>query len=453
MPYATQRDRTPTQLETTGKVWPAPPLNVFMRAGPRPGMFDLNWDSPAELAANAEFAVLGVNIYRSLDSEYGPFDRITELPVGANFWRDETDTELISDEDVSDRFVIRGAPSAGESVARYVFQVLHRPIVAAGSQGVPTNNPADVAVFVDGVPARVLRINGRTGEVEIDPLRYPDVARQTYYEPVVPGPDSKVTCSYRWNRSLLRTDLFQRIFYRFSTVGHLVSLSNPSPSDLVETPLEYSTSTSRSGGEPLDWMWREAIRRNRWILGQGGERVKAFIHKHAGVSCPCRTSSDGTGHHKQPISDCPTCYGTGWIGGYEGPYDILIAPDDAERRITQKDSGRTGEHSYEVFTGPQPVLSQRDFIVKIDGDHYSIGPVRRPSVRDTALQQHFTIGHLDEKDIRYTVPLYNPTLMAANRIHKAGPEWPAGPEITDKPNIPDERELRGRTPVWEDIVY
>jgi len=170
------------------------------------------------------------------------------------------------------------------------------------------------------------------------------------------------------------------------------------------------------------------------------------------------------------------CYGTGFVGGYEGPYESIIAPDDAERKITQTPQGRRKEHSYEVFTGPSPVLTQRDFVVKQTNERYSIGPVRRPSNRGNQLQQHFTIGYIDEGDIRYRVPIdgtsdlpypetrysyrqaptlsvdgegYRPPSIAPDRppyTVEPDAETPMG---TDKDGWDKSREQRGRTPAWE----
>jgi hypothetical protein len=69
------------------------------------------------------------------------------------------------------------------------------------------------------------------------------------------------------------------------------------------------------------------------------------------------------------------------------------------------------------------------------------------------LQQHFNIGHLDEKDIRYKVPMDNPVRFAATQFGPVGPEQGGPTPITEKPNIPDERELRGRTLAWENTEY
>ena len=241
------------------------------------------------------------------------------------------------------------------------------------------------------------------------------------------------------------------MFYRVTTVGIPVEcdITHVQPQDLVETPLESATATSSYEIEKLDFMWKEAIRRNRWILEQGGERVKMFLRKNVGVPCPCAPNDI----HKQPRNDCPRCFGTGILGGYEGPYETIIAPDDAERRIAQKDIGRTLEHTYEVWTGPAPLLSMRDFLVKLNGDRYSVGPVRFPSNRGMVLQQHFNIGHLDEQDIRYRVPVGNPIKFVAAQFGPASPEQGGSTDITEKPNIPDERELRGRMKVWENIEF
>lgn len=452
MAYSSNRDWNISELEYTKTPWPLPPLNLVLTSGYQPGVFDLRWDDPSTLALNSLYKLVGVNVYRSFDSEYGPFTRISEMLVCSSFWRDRTDNEVIVDEDVTDRFVIDGECSAtGAAGPRWVFRTLHSPIVREGSQALHATLPDDVIVKIDGVQVRPLAVNGFSGEVEIDPYIYADVARQKYSPSLVPGPDSRVTCTYRRNRVLVRTDLGQRVFYRVTTVGVKLNcdLTRVGCEDLIETPIEHATATSSMEIEKIDYIWREATRRNRFILEQGGERVKVFIRKHVGIACPC-TPDD---YHKQPINDCLRCYGTGYLGGYEGPYDMLIAPDDAERKIAQRDTGRTLEHAYEVWTGPSPILSQRDFVVKINGERYSIGPVRFPTNRGMVLQQHFNIGHLDEKDIRYQVPVGNPVQFAAIEFAPSGPEREADASTTEKPGIPDERELRGRSKAWENITY
>lgn len=459
MPYATNRDRFTPTLELEKTPWPVAPLDLFLTGGHNPGVFDLRWADPSTLALNAAFNVVGVNIYRSLNSEYGPFERITDLPIGTLFWRDQTDNVMVVDEDVSQSFILRGTShdAAELYTPRYVFRTQNCPIVRPGSQAVVSNQPEDVYVTVDGVPAKILSIIGNSGEVELDPSLYPIVATQKRETPVLPGPNSVVKCSYRYCRSLLRTNMMQRVFYRITTVGLPASMpwGSASQTDLVETPLERAAATSSYEIEKTDWIWREAVRRNRWILTQGGERVKLFLQRTTGFPCPCSQNAQ----YKQPLGDCTVCFSTGFIGGFDGPYDAIIAPDDAERKIAQTDKGRYADHMYEVWTGPTPLLSQRDFVVKVNGDRYAIGAVRFPTNRGMVLQQHFNIGYINELDIRYKVPIDNPDRFAANQLGILLPDDPVmgtsspAAEITNKPNIPAERQLRGRTVAWENIVY
>ena len=445
MPNGSQRDRTPQLVELTKTPWPVSPLNVSVVGSLRPGVFDITWDDPSQSPLNSRFQLYGVNLYRSHDSEFGPFDRITEIPLGSTFWRDQTDNVLVQDEIVSDNFLLRGECSAsGLEAPRYVFQTRYAPIVREGSQKIIASNPLDVRVFVDGVETQILQVFGATGEVEIDTNVYTDVVRQKLVQPLLPGPDSVVTCTYRYTRDLLKTDLSTRVFYRVTTVA-----ISPDGTQLIETPLEQATSANSFATEKLDYIWTEAIRRNRFILEQGGERVKLFIRKTVGLQCPCIPDD----YHGQPLNDCRTCFGVGIVGGYEGPFGLIVAPPDAERKISQRDIGRTVELNYEAWTGPTPLLSHRDFLVKLNGERYSVGGVRIPSNRGNVLQQHFNIQLLDEKDIRYSVPLMNPTKFLANQFVPDGPEYSAESGPTDKPGVPEERQLRGLTQTWVNIEY
>lgn len=449
MPYATDRDRNPHVLELEKTPWPAAPLNIFMMGGA--GSFDLCWDDPASLALNSRFTIIGVNVYRSFDSEYGPFERITDYPIGSLFWRDQTQQTVETSEVVADsKWLVRGSETAELYGRRYVFQTEHRPLLQGGTQNLLAT-PKDIRVQVNGSDVPILRMDAANGVVEIDCTPYPNVATQTL-DPVTdlaPGSGAVVTVAYRRASNFVRTDIMQRAFYRVTTVGVPAAkpIEQSQPQDLIETPLERAAATSNAEIEKLDYIWREAVRRNRWILDQGGERVKIFLKKHVGQVCPCNRNDYG-----QPLNDCRLCFGTQILGGYEGPYDIVIAPDDAERRINHGPNGRNVEHTYEVWTGPSPLLSQRDFIAKIDGTRYSVGPVRRPSNRGMLLQQHFNIGYLDEKDIRYAVPIDNPQGFV-NQLAPVIPDQHFAAEPTEKGNIPNEREIRGRTAAWENITF
>ncbi len=431
-------DRPVHILEQNYAAAPLPPLNLFCSSGFRPGVFDLRWSAPTELQGNSRFSVIGVNVYRSYDSEYGPYFRQNVIPIGATFFRDKTETVVALQEDVSNSFTARGATSDPDG--RFVFRTKFTPIVIYPSIGAADITNLNVQVTINGVPAFVESVRAHNGEVELRIYDTFDVINQKATPAVLPLSSTDVVlATYRYTRNQVRTDLGQRIFYRVTTVA----LSDTG--GLIETPLASAAQTNNFEIEKLDYIWKEAIRRQRWLLDQGAETVKLFIRRAVGPKCGCNSDI-----HRQPKSDCLVCYATGIIGGYDGPYDIKIAPDDGPKKFNQTNRGRTMEHTYDTWMLPSPLVSQRDFIVKMNNDRYGIGAVRMPSNRSMQLQQFFPISHLDESDIRYQVPIPDPIYLIAPQTRYNVPgQSGATPMITDRENIPDEREIRGSTVTYE----
>jgi hypothetical protein len=434
----TPTDRPVHILEQNSPELPLPPLNLSCSSGFEKQTLDIRWTLPSDISANTKFNIIGVNIYRSFDSEFGPFYRLNTTPIGSTFFRDKTRTVLALQEDVSRSFVVRGDTDPD---GKWVFCVQNRPIVIHSTPGVPEITNLNVYVTVNGVPAFVEHINSPTGEVELRNYASFDVASQKFVPPVLPTSSSDVVlATYRYTANEVVTSLASRVFYRIATVA-----MDSCTGQLHETPLDRASQTNNNEIEKLDWIWREAVRRNRFLLIQGGERVKVFIRKVVGPKCGCYSESN-----KQPSNDCLVCFGTGVLGGYDGPYDIILAPDDGEKSITQSNRGRTLAHPYDTWTSPSPQLSQRDFIVKLNGDRYGVGPVRSPSNRGMQLQQFFSISHLDEGDVRYKVSVIDAARLSAPQTRYIVPgKGGSTPMMTEREVIPDERETRGSTVVFE----
>lgn len=418
---------------------------------------------------NTKWNILGVNIYRSDTGERGPYFRVNRVPVGTTFYRDRTDVVEVPDEIIpwNGGWVFQGnAPNSGSA---YRIRTRYSPMVKREGNAIPADSPFDVEVYVNGERVPVAGVFGQTGEIDLSMQAVWNPVAENWDSPPVPDENSSVVVRYYYRRlQELQNTLDRRfkVFYRIATVA--VDPTGKSPTGLVETPLEYCPPISPMESEQLDYIWREAIRRNRWILEQGGERVKLFLRRTNGNPCPCHWDPKLLAFSKQPLNSCLECYGTGWIGGYEGPYDIIIGPDESERRVTQTPNGRRLENSYEVWIGPTPVVSQRDFIVKQNGERFSIGPARRTQVRGRTLQQAFQIAYLDTGDIRYTVPMgalerlpwpqtrfTNPEDSSCEDAppYPVGADYQATPMATEKASVPDRREQRGRTPVWQNITY
>ena len=452
---------------------PLPPKNPQVVSPYRIGWLDIRWEDPSVLARNADFTIVGVNIYRSEASDRGPYRRINEFPIGGNFYRDRTTYSRVQ-ETVrwGSDWLFRGdAPNDRRWVFRTQKPIVKRYDSAPNDEPNYADSPTDVQLFVNGEFVPVAEVFGRTGDVTLINARVYDPSVEQWIDPVLPAESDVVEVRYYTPTNHVRSGLDQTIWYRVTTVA----VDSSTPSGYVESPLEWAEPKSVIQVEELDYIWREAMRRNAWILQQGGERVMFFVRKTAGIPCDCTIEDKTREYSKQPSQRCLQCMGTGFKGGYEGPYRGIIAPDDAERRISQSMQGRRKEHTYEVWTGPSPLLTQRDFIVKQTNERYSIGPVRRPSHRGNLMQQHFSIAYLDQGDIRYCVPLDGTTELAWPETRgqhcvqpfapqpvdhpMAGPApWPTGadpidPMQTERADTCDENERRGRTKVWENIEY
>lgn len=437
-------DRKTTTLERQNPTHPLPPLNldVIWAFYTDENAVDVRWSDPTELSNNNGFDIQGVNVYRSTDSEFGPYEKLNDSPVQSTFYRDATQNELVQGEDVSDRFLSRGDD---DNAGKYIFRVKNYPMVKPNSEATPANHPSDVTVKIDGEEVIPLRVYGETGEVQLNTAPQANAATNKVEEATLPDPDSVVEVTYRYNLNLVRNELDQRIFYRVTTVGTRDSWDG----ELRETPLEWTEPKTVNHMENMDYIWQEAVRRNAWILDQAGERVKVFVRKYMGERCPNYDDD-----YKQSENDCEICYGTGIVGGYEGPYDIKVAPQDADKRLEYTERGLSLNQEYEVWTGPSPMLSQRDFLVKQNNDRFSIGSVRMPTNRGNVLQQHFSLDLIDENDIRYDVKIDTSNLDYPETRYidwDDDPEETTTPQVTEQDNVPDSIEQRGRTPTYENI--
>lgn len=442
------------------KLTPKSPKNVTVSSPYLQGVLDIEWDPPNLLPENEGKKVLGVNIYRSYSSDRGPYTKINEFLIGGTFFRDQT--QIIKQrETVKANYWLSRGDSPNDR--RWVFQT-RCPIVKPdllGSSVVYSDHASDVRVWIDNEEVEVHEVFGSRGQVTLVNMSSWDYTTEDRLPATLPKDDSIVEIEYYSKSNHVKMGFDLHIFYKVTTVCEDLT----QPGKVRETPLEYCRPATLLEVEGLDYIWREAVRRNQWILQQGGERVNVFIRKQMGERCSCSFDERTMDYSKQPENPCLTCFGTGLIGGYDGPFPTIIAVGEADRTLEQTPYGRKMDENYEVFMGPTPLITQRDFVVKQTNERYSIGPVRRPTNRGNLLQQHFTISYLPEQDIRYRVPitgarkkLDSEVLMPVhNQAWIAQPPYPLGeplaPTRTDKADQSDRVEEKGRTRVWENINY
>lgn len=346
--------------------------------------------------------------------------------------------------------VVHGNPVIVEpmnQLKEMYIQVKRPPIVDSSGTNKATDDIAEVSVLVNGKNATIKKVQGLEGLIELKQNAEYDEVLKRYIQPVVPDEHSTVLVTYKTKLQTTNVALRKKYFYKVTTV----TSENETDLDLIKP--EYLNSDKPS------YIYEEAIRRNAWILDNGGERVLLFITKKAGETCPCTLRDVKQRTYKRPEQDCSICYGSGFVGGFFGPYPIIIANMISEQRITQTERGLHLAYQNETWTGPWPLLSQRDLIVRRNCDRCLLGPITPVEGPDGVIvQQHFSIEVLDTTDIRYKFPiqpLLNQTVQPG--IDKQGitvPEISSPKEreelITDK-GI--DRIKRGRSLTFQEIHY
>ena len=325
--------------------FPLPPKNVMV-VSPfvKGGVLDVRWDDPGLIGGNTEYDIVGVNVYRSDASDRGPFRRLNSYPVSGTFFRDYTDVALVSREVVLwDQWQSRGdAPN----LARWTLKTRY-PIAKPRMEGVAADAPEDVLVTIDGVPAWVVGVFGETHEITLSTSTELNPANDRGVSAPLPGPDSEVIVTYYTTRNLLypRTMVDRKLFYRVTSVA-TAPAGTPTTTGYVETPLDQTAPSSDMQIEQLDYIWREAMRRNLWILNQGGERVKLFVQKVNGEVCPCATEVDPKSrvYNKQPSNRCHVCFVPGTLVRTETGYrpieqvqvgDRVLSSDGLYHSVTE----------------------------------------------------------------------------------------------------------------------
>jgi hypothetical protein len=419
---------------------PYPPANSFVTSPYINGILDIRWDNPLEVSHNSNWQILGVNIYRSENSEAGPFYKINSNPIQSLYFRDQTSQILVADEDGSSGLQ-RGSNARGE----WLVKTKNFPLVKPGTVPDLARSPEDVVVKIDNgdgnlvvVPA--LRVVPEKGEIYLITQKIYNPKTKKLEDSRLPYlPNGRIYISYNYNSNLVRTDLMPRFFYKIVTVGR------NKDGEITETKLDDVMPINVNQIEKPHYIWKGIIAKNRYLLEQFGERCKLFVRKETGERCPNYINT-----HSQACNVCRICFGTGFVGGYEGPIDITVAPPEAEKHIDLTDTGLKLNFSFESWTGPSPLLRTRDFIVRQNGERMMIGSVTPQGAKGSVFQQHFMLHYRDSKDIIYQVSIDGsqinvPVIDDTRNINK--------PVTDSSPVIPEHKSERAKTDKGRSIDY
>jgi hypothetical protein len=361
--------------------------------------------------------------------------------------------------------VVSGSPIIIQPMTvkrEYVFATQKRPIVDWTGSNNPTDNIEQIDVTIDGKRAYIKKLQGIEGVVYLDTDKKYDEVKGEFFEPPVPNEFSKVLITYRTPLHKTSLRLRKNYFYKVTCV----TAEDETDLDLISS--EYVKP------DKMDYIMEEAVRRNSWMLEQGGERVLLYIKKRAGVPCHCVYRDLKERVSKKPDQDCITCFGSGFEGGFDGPYPISIGPLMTEQKIMQTDRGLKLMYQVESWTGPAPLVNQKDMIIRRNGDRCLLGPITPvEGPGGVRVQQHFVIEILDGTDIRYKFnvnplpdqasqpgidkrsksTLRNDLNVAAIESPKESEEFISSEDKVSHENKNVDRVVRGRSIVFENKNY
>jgi hypothetical protein len=438
----------PLRPQTPDLTLPFAPRNLIITSPYNVGVLDIRWDNPRIIPQNSGLNILGCNVYRATDSPIGPYELISTVPVTVLFFRDQTQEDLIVNENATPTLRYSMEPGA-----RWLVFTQRKPVTIPGTNGQqPSTRIQDIKVEIDNGDGIFLEmpaysLDGITGQVELINFPVFNYTVQQIVPPRLPTPpNGRVRLTYRYLKHSVLTKLNQRIYYKVTTVA----VDPKDNSQVIETPLEEVSARSAFDIEALDYIWREAILRNRWILEQGGERVKILIRKWMGPVCPSHQQNYG-----QAYNDCKSCMGTNIVGGYLPPVDAIIAPPESDKMVELADMGLHIRYDWATWTTDYPLLNTRDVIVRQNNERYVVGPVNPQGSRGVIYQQHFTMSYIDQGDIRYMVPITGAETQvpASYDPYRQTAPTDASPVINAKPEVPQEKIIRGKTVVFENIMY
>lgn len=339
--------------------------------------------------------LVGYNVYRAYDYPTN-WTKLNDTPHPGHFFRDESKVQVINYTVQPNDWVSAGVDG------QFVFKIPEAPIWSSHMvKGHPViaANPMDVTVMVDGVQTGVGRVDGQEGLVffEVTNLGKGGAEHIKKGNPFIRNvvPTQNVVVSYRKLINYVDIHIAGTGSRTFYTVVPVLAGGNE-----LHTPGAAGTEVkSTLEVDQMDYMFAEMVRRNSFLFEQSGEPANLMIRRTKGDKCGCLISNG------EARSGCRSCYETGIVGGYFGPFEILFIDPDVAATRTITEGGIRVERASRSYLGPTPYVQNGDIIVRRNGERLEIGDVVYKMPRGVLLQQDFDVHLLVPGDTRYAIPL------------------------------------------------
>jgi hypothetical protein len=139
----------------------------------------------------------------------------------------------------------------------------------------------------------------------------------------------------------------------------------------------------------------------------GGTVVTLLKRRYSGTLCPLYDPLRSQHPQRTNAAASDPCYGTGFIGGYHSPIDLLVSfVTPVMKKATRREMGMWFDFEPKNWALWEPNLLDRDILVRKDtGQRFEIVDVTRTSWRGLTLRQNFDTRMLEPGSIEYKFPV------------------------------------------------
>ena len=179
-------------------------------------------------------------------------------------------------------------------------------------------------------------------------------------------------------------------WYKLST---LYKTDNGFVEGMLSKPVQYHVTT-------VDKWFNKINERNMWILKNTGQLFDLYTRKYEGETCTnCYDKARG----RAGMDSCTTCFGTGFVGGYEPEVQLYLRLSPAEESLDVATEDLTYNSLPSAWTITPIKINNRDLLIGQDGTIYSVLSMFEGQAAGYLFHQELKLKTLDPYDNRYNI--------------------------------------------------
>jgi len=167
--------------------------------------------------------------------------------------------------------------------------------------------------------------------------------------------------------------------------------------------LQILPNTNNKGSHNKEFYFLSIRNRYKWLLDMSGEKVLLYKRKYEGTRCPNFDQVRKTNQqHEQDL----VCYGTGYVGGYFKPIEIVVSLlTPVTQQVVLEEYGRRRVFKPTSWTLWEPLITTGDILVKRNNQRLWITDVSVTKWKSYILRQNFSTTEIERNNAIYNIPI------------------------------------------------